>query len=272
MKKWIVFLLVGIGFAGQAQRFEGVVKWTVKTEVTDPQLKARMVEAQKKMNDPATQAKMKEMQKKMDDPQMKAMMEANPQMKAQMESSMKMMQGGADMNAMMPSGFTVAIKGNNSLVKMEGGMMPMEVLHQGDKNQSVRIDREKKTYSILSNGNGTNGTAPVPVITKTSETAKILNYNCTKYIAELNERGKSIKQIFWTTTDIKDFDMKSLMKQRMGRGQSIFYEGIDGVPLKIEMAAPEANMIMEVVEIKRGPQPEANFRIPPDFKETKGMF
>src|SRR5687767_11299156 len=68
-----------------SQNFEGTIKWSMKSEITDPKMKAQMEEAQKKLNDPATQAQMKEMKEKMNSPEMKAMMEKNPQMKQQME-------------------------------------------------------------------------------------------------------------------------------------------------------------------------------------------
>ena len=167
------------------QGFEGTVKWSMKMDITDPKMKAEMEKGQKQMDDPARQAEMKEMEEKMNDPQMKAMMEANPQMKAQMENAMKMMKGGG-MNSMMPKGFTVKMKGGNTLTIMEGSMA-QEILHQKDKDQSVRLDRENKTYSVLPtySGSGNAKTPPVaPKVTKTAETAKILNYNCVKYLVE----------------------------------------------------------------------------------------
>lgn len=276
MKNNIIFVLMLLSLTSFSQTFEGTVKFSMTAEVTDPKMKAQMEQGMQKLNDPAMQAKMKEMQEKMNDPQMKAMMEANPQMKAQMENAMKMAQGGGTsggMTSMMPTGFIFKMKDGNSLTIIDGGMMPMEVLHLKDK--SYRIDRKNKTYSELSVGGSPNmpqQTKPQVQIIKTNEKATILNYPCTKYVATITEKGKTINQIYWTTTDIKDFDMKSLVKQRMGRGEPMFYEGIEGVPLKIEMITPEAKMIMEVTEMKREPLNAADFSLPADFKEIKGMF
>lgn len=252
--------------------FEGTIKWSMKMEMTDPAAKVRMEEAQKKMNDPATQAKMKEMEKQMNDPQFKAMMDANPQMKAQMEKTMQMMQGG-NLNSMMPSAFTVKVKNNNSIAQMEGGMMGgMEILNLTDKNQSYSLDRQNKTYTILPQGsNEPQKTKPEIKVTKTNETAKILNYLCTKTIVEITQNGKAMKNFYWTTTEIKDLDLKSLSKQRMGRGnQSMFYQDIEGVPLKMEMTMPEGTMTMEVTEIKKESLSSSLFELPADFKEVKG--
>jgi hypothetical protein len=273
MKKIIIGMFVALTIGATAQNFEGTAKFTVKGEITDPALKARMEAAQKQMSDPAQQAKMKEMQAKMNDPQMKAMMDANPQMKAQMESMMKMSQGGGDMSSMIPKGMTVEMKNQNTLTKLEGGMMAMEILFLKDKNQSVSLNREAKTYTVLSSTVPTTSTQTTkPKVTKTNETAKILNYTCTKYIVEMTEAGKTITNNIWATTEIKDFNLNNLSNQRFGSGgQGLYLEGVEGVPLKMEMHTPEMKMTMEASEIKRQALPASNFTIPADYKEVKGM-
>lgn len=277
MKKLLVALFTLTTMAAWSQGFEGTIKWSMKMEVTDPALKAKMDEGQKKMNDPANQARMKEMEAKMNDPQFKKMMEANPQLKAQMESVMKMQAGGGNMmENMIPKGMILRIKGNNTLTTMEGGMMPGDMLHQGDKNQTVKLDRQNKTYFIFPTGNGKPGTpegmGAKPTVTKTSETATILNYNCTKYIVTIQEHNQTITSNVWTTTDIKDIDLKSLAKQQVNRGQSLMYEGMDGVPLRIESLTPQGKVTMEVTDIKRESLNAADFSIPSDYTESKGFF
>jgi hypothetical protein len=275
MKKLILFALALITFNAWSQGFEGTIKWSMKMEITDPALKAKMEAGQQKMNDPAQQAKMKEMEARMNDPQFKKMMEANPQLKSQMENVMKMQSGGGNMmDNMMPKGMTVKMKGGNSLTTMDGGMMTSDILHQGDKNQTVMLDRKNKTYNIVPSGASAPGQGEniKPTVTKTPETATILNYTCTKYIVTIQERGQTVTSFVWATTDIKDIDFKALAKQRGGRGQSIFYEGIEGVPLKMESTMPQGKMVMEVTEIKKESLSASDFTIPSDYTETKGMF
>jgi hypothetical protein len=232
-----------------------------------------MEAAQRQLNDPETQAKMKEMEAKMNDPQMKKMMEQNPQMKAAMEAAMKSAKGGgapAGMEGMMPSGMIMKFKGENMASIMEGGMAGgMEVIHAKGQ-MPTRINRADKTYSKMPETSG-GGQAPQAKVTKTSETAKLLGYNCQKYTAEVQEHGKTITQIFWTTTEIKDMDMKMLAKQRMGQGggQALFYDQMDGVPLKMEFASPQGMLVMEATEIKREKIDDAAFVIPADYKEVK---
>jgi len=260
------FLMILV-MLGRAQAFEGIVKWSMTMELS-PDAKAKMDEAQKKMNDPASQARMKEMEAKMNDPQFKAMMESNPQMKAQMEAALKMMQSG-DMNSFMPKGFTLEVKNGNTLSKVEGGMMDkMEVLYLKDKKQSYRLDRPNKTYSPLPVSNDQPHQPQEVKVTKTSETTKILNYNCTKYLVESTLNGNPTRQVLWTTTEIKDLDLKSLSQQRVGNQQAIFYDKVDGVPLRIEMTMKEGKMKMEVISIKKQSLSAADFTIPAGFKEV----
>ncbi len=274
MKPFLAFLLLLISFSALAQSFEGTITWSIKYELTDPKKQADMLKSQESMNNPANQEKMKKMQEQMNSPEMKAMLEKNPQMKAQMENAMKAMQGGGA-GGILPKSFTVKSKGSNSLTKMEGGMMNMEVLFLADKTQSFMIDRTAKTYSMLPSGTADRKRDSIQhKVTKTGETMKVLNYTCTKYIVELtNDKGNIMNQVFWTTTEIKGLDMKSLSRQRMGNtGQSFYYEGISGVPLRMEMVSADMNMVMEVIDIKKQSLPAADFVIPADFKETKSPY
>jgi hypothetical protein len=277
MKKLFTIIICLVAMSTQGQTFEGTVKWSMKMEITDPKVKAQMDQAGKQMSDPANQAKMKAMMDKMNDPQMKAMMDANPQMKAQMENAMKMMQGGG-MASLMPSSFTFKTKGGNTLTTMTGGIMPMDVLHLKAEDKTYFLNKNEKTYFTsqqMQHGNQSEDKTKADAIkvTKTSETMKILNHTCTKYIVKDTKNGHETTTNFWTTTEIKDFDMKSLTKHRVGDGnQQLYYENIDGVPLRIETGTPQGTMTMQVTDIKRESLSASEFVVPSDFTEKKGMF
>jgi hypothetical protein len=268
MKKIFIILICLASVVVRAQDFEGVITWKFIQEM-DAATKAKMGEAEKKMNDPATQAQMKEMREKMNDPEFKKMMESNPQMKAQIEQMLKMSESGAT-NSFMPKGMILKIKDHNTLSTMEGGIMAnLEILSLKDKT-SYKIDRQAKTYTVMSAAGLDSGKVSNVKITKTSETAKILNYTCTKYIAESTVQGQPLQQIFWATTAIKGLDLKSLAQHNMGDSQqALFYEKIEGVPLKVEMKQPQFSMAMEAVSVERKSLPASDFAIPKDFKETK---
>ncbi len=270
MKNILTLLLITLCVNVHAQNFEGTITWSITTDIKDAKMKAQMEQAQKQMNDPAMQAQMKEMQERMNDPQMKAMMESNPQMKAQMEKMMSAASGGG-MESMIPKGLIVKIKNQNTLTHMEGGMMAGEILYLKDKGQSYLVDRENETYTIMGKGEE-NKNDMSATVTKTSETSKILGYTCTKYQVEMKEQGKSMTQYIWASTELKGIDMTGLSKQKMNGRQSLFYDKIEGVPLKMEMTMPEMNMVMEATEIKKQSLLADQFIIPSNFKEVKGMM
>src|SRR5947207_5280608 len=102
---------------------------------------------------------------------------------------------------------------------------------------------------------------------------KIMGYNATKYVGETTDKGKTVNIVFWTTTEIKDIDLKGMTSQRTGPGnRPMLPEGVEGVPLRIENSTNEGNMVMEVAEIKRESLPASDFTIPADFKEGKMGF
>jgi hypothetical protein len=273
MKKIIILLLLTAASQTFAQSFEGTIKWVIKTEITDPKKKAQMEEAKKKMNDPSTQADMKKLEAQMNDPQMKAMMENNPQMKAQMEKAIAAMKSG-NFDTMLPTGMVIKIKGNDVVTKMEGGVMTVESLYIKSKDQAYTLDRENKTYSVVAKSDNAQNQAneTTTKVTKTSETAKIMNYNCTKYIVEIQSKNQTMTQNIWATTEIKDIDLKGMARQKGGNGQKLFYEEIEGVPLKTEMKTSDVIVTSEVTSIKKESQNAGDFVVPADFKEVPPMF
>jgi hypothetical protein len=271
MKKVLLTLaLIALVMQSRAQSFEGIIKWTITMDITDPKTKAQMEEAQKKLSDPANQAKIKEMEAKMEDPQFKALMESNPQMKTQMETMMKMMKGG-DLSSLVPKSSMAKVKNENTLFSMDGGFLSnYEVLSLKDKNESYQLDRKSKTYSVYRHSEEqTKADAEKDVkVTKTSETRKILGYTCTKYIVDYTIEGQKTQQILWATTDIPGLDMKKLAHQQVSKSQKIYYDKIDGIPLRIEMHMQQGNMIMETIEIKKQSLSASDFVVPSDFKEV----
>ena len=273
MKKCILLSLVLIAMACNAQTFQGTITWSMKYDITDPVEKAKMDKAQKEMSDPANQEKMKKMQEQMNSPEMKKMMESNPQMKARMEAAMAMMQGGGGMG-IMNNTFIVQTDGKNTLTKT-AGIVSIEMLYLGDKSQAYMINRAAKTYSISNTGDAAKRSdSLVHKVTKTSETMKVLNYNCTKTIVELTTKsGTTITENIWTTTEIKGYDMKAMARQKMGNAsQNFFTDDITGAPLRIEMVTAKVKTIMEVTDIKKETIPASAFVIPADFTETKGFL
>lgn len=256
------------------QHFEGTLVWSVKTEVTDPKMKQQMAEAQKAMSDPA---KIKEMEDQLNNPEFKKMMDQNPQMKAQMEKALAMMKSSGAGESMMPKKIIIQMKNESAHTRMEGGMMAgTETLYLGDKKETITLNRDAKTYSKHADDTKEeeNNDDLKSKVTKTSTTAKILGYTCTKYIVTSTYGDKAIETIIWATKDIKDLDFKALAAQQKisGKQANFFPKDIDGVPLKVETNSSGIHMVMEATELKRETIPASEFAIPAGFTEVKGGF
>ncbi len=173
----------------------------------------------------------------------------------------------------MGMNLTIKLKGQNSLSIMEGGPFTIEILFLKDKDQSYMLDRKNRTFTKVGK-KPTDKPADPPKVTKTTESAKILNYTCFKFLVETTEYNRTANQVIWATTEIKDIDWKSLAKQGMGRGRdnTVFFEGVEGFPLRVEGSIKEGNTTMEVIEIKKENLSAADFTVPSDFKEDQGIF
>lgn len=270
MKKVVLaFVLLVLVMTGRTQSFEGSVRWSMKLDVTDPSAKAKMEEEKKKASDPETQAKIREMQEKMNDPQFKAMLDQNPQMKAQMDAMMKMMTGG-DISSMLPSSVIMKLKGSNSLISIKGGIMDgNDILYIADKDETYTLNHASKTFTLMPK----NDAAPQqkPKVTKTSETQKILNYTCTKYIIETTTpEGKTVTANYWATNEIKGIDLKSMARQQMGKEQAFVFPEVEGFPMRIETTLPQVgSLTIDTEEIKRGSIPDSELQIPSGYTERK---
>jgi hypothetical protein len=168
----------------------------------------------------------------------------------------------------------IKIKGSDVLTKMEGGFIGIESLYIKSKDQSYTLDRENKTYSVSAKSDNAQKQSDGTTIkvTKTSESVKVMNYNCTKYIVEIQSKGQTITQNLWATTEIKDIDLKGISRQKMGSGQKLFYEEVEGVPLKMEMKMSDFIITSEVTSIKKESLSPADFVVPAGFKEVPSMI
>ncbi|MBO9700560.1 MAG: DUF4412 domain-containing protein [Sporocytophaga sp.] len=276
-KELLLILFIFIAGTTFSQNFEGTIKWAMKIDLKNAQLK----DANKGNGSaPQMDVEIKKLEDQMNEPEFKKQMEANPQLKSLMEENLnrlKSMQAasGAGAGSFMPTSVLIKIKDGNNLIKMEGGMSDMmgEILYIKDKDQSYSIRRKNKTYSVLPKAPESKEKEPVVKVTKTSETVKIIGYTCTKYIIQVTDHGKTINQAAWTTKEIKDFDPNALSKMNSsGSKEAKFYlSGVEGVPLKIESDNGEMKMVMEVTELKKTPLDGSLFLIPSDYKLVKGI-
>ena len=254
MKKLFALVILVSGFAAGsllAQDFTGTLAWTMRVEITDPELKAQLDAAQTALSDPA----------------MQEMLKANPAMREMLEKQM----GGSAADAsggFFPKGFTLQIKGPRSLVKTEGGLSPRDVLTQADKNVSYQIDRKARTYSKLA-ADPLKDYAGAYKVTPTSETTKVLGYTCRRFLVETTDSGEKMRYSIWATNDIQGLDASSLRRLKFGQSAgSEFLAKIEGVPLKIDAVTPQAKLFMVATSVKTETLPDSLFIMPAGFKEV----
>ncbi len=173
------------------------------------------------------------------------------------------------MNLMLPSSLTLQTNNLDYIMTTEGGILPVEMLWMGDKNKYYRINRSAKTYTLLPADAGASilPDSLRPVVVKTTETDLILGYHCTKYTIHFST-DTSIHQTYWTTTEISLPNLRTLPGQS---GQAMYYEGLNGLPLKMEFLSPQMKMVTAVTSIKKELLPAAVFTIPADFKPEKNF-
>lgn len=271
MKKLFAFFTLAAAFVAgslSAADFSGTITWTMRVDVTDPEMKRQMAESQKQLSDPEMQAQMKAAQEAMNSPQMQEMIKANPQMKAMMEKQMKAMStAGASGADLFPKGMTVQIKGPRSLLRTEGGMAAGDVLTLADENVAYMIDRQARTYQTVPLDSSKERGALKFKVTPTKESRKILGYTCRNYLVETTESEVKMTYSIWATEDIKGLDARALRRFRMGQSGPDFLSEIEGVPLKIDTTTPQMKMFMEATSVKAEDLPDSLFTLPAGFKE-----
>ncbi len=162
----------------------------------------------------------------------------------------------------MPSANIVTIKGSNTKVVMEGGMMSSmigDVINKGDEKTTYFVQAANKVVYKVKNDElkGGDNQQDNPKVTKESSTATILGYKCQKYKVETTSGTNYV----WAT---KDIDIGTVDF----RGK-IAYKGVEGVVMKQEMNITEQGMtftiIMTMVSFDKKTVSDSEFTFPSDY-------
>lgn len=214
-------------------------------EITDPDMKARLEDVQSIVDD------------------------AGPDVDSALLADAKsVLELYAKVTLGMPSEIAMKFKGKLFLTEMHGGMMDnQDILFLADENETYVINHSDETYSLL----------PIPIsapapklkIQKTSDTAKLLGYSCTRYIIEKpDRRGNIIAISYWATTEITGIDLKALANQTSNSDQAFIYSEIEGFPLKVETPIKIGSFVAVVTKIRKTSLSDSDFEIPSGYKET----
>ena len=168
------------------------------------------------------------------------------------------------------SNLTMKVKGSTIVTVVNGGMVNgTEMWFMNNHTKIMRVMRPQKMFIVLPQEAIAAAAKSVGYgkFVKTGETAKVLNYTCTKYTGEMNVRGTTTNVAIWTTTEIKD-DLKVLAHLPDPFSDPKLPEGIEGVPLKIEKTDPNGtSSVLVVMEVKPESLSDDLFTVPADFKE-----
>jgi ribonuclease HIII len=254
MKKYLLMLALCVlcVLVASAQTFEGYVTWTTKSDI--------------KMSDEQIQQmkdSKKQIEAQMNNPEFKKQMEKNPALKDMMEKQLKTMESyeSGNLGSMLPEKTTTKVKGNNTATVMGDNI----IIYRGSENKIYSLNSASKTYSELSSSDNSSNEQNIK-ITKTSETATINSYKCTKYIISY-QGSEQMNQTLWVTKDIKDISPS----QFAGGGKNSmnwFYKDVDGFPVKIEIKTPQGNISSELTELKRTRMPDSDFQIPTGYSKN----
>ncbi|HEY0262200.1 MAG TPA: DUF4412 domain-containing protein [Chitinophagales bacterium] len=256
MKKILATVFALMTISVFAQTFEGSIKWAIQLNLSPA--------AQKQIAELSSPENIAKMQAMFSSPQMKAMLEKNPEMKAAFEA---MQNGGNPFANLLPKAIASKVKADKTYTNMEGGITNGEYIFTPKEN--LKLNRLEKTYSAIPKSDADEKNKPDVKVEKTTETSSILGYTCTKYIVTMQEKGQNVTANVWATNDVKGIDIKAMAKQRAGK-TSLFYEEIDGFPMRIETVLPQdaGSATVEVTELKNESVADSYFVVPSEFKEV----
>lgn len=251
MKKLFLTLTLGMActILTSAQTFEGFVTWSTKSDIKMSEEQIQQMKESKK-----------QIESQMNNPEFKKQMEKNPALKDMMEKQLKTMESyeSGNLGSMLPEKITTKVKGNNTATVMGDNI----IIYRGGENKIYSLNSSSKTYSELPSSDNISNDQNIK-ITKTSETATINSYKCTKYIISY-QGSEEMNQTLWVTKDIKDISPS----QFAGGGKNStnwFYKDVDGFPVKIEIKTPQGNISSELTELKRTRMPDSDFQIPAGY-------
>lgn len=276
MKKIIVFVfIVSLAITSQAQvNFEGIIKWNLSlTSINNSSAQTELTPKQKEeINKSIT-----ELEAKINDPSMQPAFESNPSLKLMMQqqlNTMKAMQsenGLSGLNSLMPKSYLIKMKDGNSYTQIDGGAAAAagDILYLKAMDKTYYIKKGAKTYSLAPKSQSTFSENATVMVTPTTETTKILNYSCTKYVVTFTEAGKTRTLFIWATKDLKQYNLSSFQISGLSNpANTSAIRKIDGVPLKIELTEEGQTVILEVIELKSMSMPTTDFLLPADYKEV----
>jgi uncharacterized protein Usg len=182
----------------------------------------------------------------------------------------------AQFASMMPSSYTMKLKGAKSRFSIQGGMVAAfmgDVISYSDKEQAFILMPQQKTAYKVSTKDAEKTAKEKeikPVVTNTGVTEKINGYNCTKYKVTIKTDDGEVTSYIWASTDLAVKFPKAAMQNALSS-----YEGINGFPVKIEqnMSQMGISFTMNILlaEAKEMKIADSEFVVPSEYKVEEGL-
>lgn len=180
----------------------------------------------------------------------------------------------AQFASMMPSGYSLKMKGDNSKFSINGGMMSSfmgdVITDMKGELSYVLMPSQKTVYKVSTKD--ADKTTPKPTVTNTGLKETIKGYNCVKYkVVFKGEKGEELISYMWTTKDLNIKLPATASKQSALQ----IYDGIDGFPVKIEQNISQMGISFSLTvtlnEAKQMAVADSEFKLPPDYRVQEGM-
>lgn len=185
----------------------------------------------------------------------------------------------ATQKAMLPTGYTITMKGVNSKFVTEGGMMASmlgDIISRGDEKATYMVNHTTKVANKLKDEDKKEeDKKPNFKVTKENSTAKILGYDCQKYkVTSKDESGEEQVIYLWAAKDLKLGTSHKSKSPVSGVGQFVF-DGVEGFPLKMEisnkMQGTEIKTVITATKIDLSKVNDADVSVPKDYKIEEGL-
>jgi hypothetical protein len=264
MRILLFCLCVCVSTVAVSQQFQGSIKWSVRLDYTDSLKKAQMVEARNKLRDPLGSASLVEHSRKLTDPEISE--RKDPHTKKELEAARK-----ATRNlGLYPAAITASMLKGNTRLKYDSIFPDYEILLLRDSAKTFAVDKTLRQYVDVTRKDRLRKpkSDSLAVVKKTSETAEILGYRCTKYTVTANQRGSQTSQEIWSTEEIKGFDKAALTTQPIGRVNWIL-DRIPGAPLRLISKNRDGVVRLDAVDVSTQLPVPGLFIIPKDYIPLK---
>ena len=155
------------------------------------------------------------------------------------------LQERARVTMLVPESYRLHIKGGQTKILMQGGMIGMtmgEVVIDGSTGRGYVISHmNSKAYKIVADPNLKERAAPV--IVDENETIVIAGYECRKYRISRSNPSGAMTQYMWVTDEIK-LDLAASLGDVLIESMPFWTEGLSGFPLQIATSFPGSTMSM----------------------------